>query len=181
MPANPAAVQWFAGRNAAFADVRKPNNGSHMPALSDAPIFTVHAELADILQFGKTPVGERRVINILGGRVEGPRLSGRILPGGADWQVIRADGAADIRARYTIESGEGGLVLVSSEGLRHGPPEVLARLARGEAVDPAHYYFRTLMRFETAHPALDWMNRILAIAHGARLPNAVRLEVFELL
>ncbi len=152
-----------------------------MAALSPAPIFTVHAALAEILPLGKTPAGERRIINILGGRVEGPRLAGQILPGGADWQLIRADGAADIQARYTIKSDQGGLVLVSSDGLRHGPPDVLARLARGEAVDPALYFFRTLMRFETADPALDWMNRILAIAHGARLPNAVTLEVFEVL
>lgn len=152
-----------------------------MPALSSAPIFTVHAELADILQFGNTPAGERRVINILGGRVEGTKLTGEILPGGADWQVIRADGVADIKARYTIRSGDGGLVLVSSEGMRHGPPDVIARLAKGEAVDPALYYFRTLMRFETGAPGLAWMNRILAIAHGARLPNAVKLDVYEVL
>lgn len=147
--------------------------------LSPQPIFRVRAELADILQFGKTPDGERRVIHILGGTVEGPKLKGTILPGGADWQIIRADGAADIRAKYTIRSESGGLVLVTSEGLRHGPPEVIARLAKGEAVDPALYYFRTVMRFETADPALDWMNRILAIARGAREPNAVRLDVHE--
>ena len=152
-----------------------------MPALSSAPIFTIHAELADILQFGNTPAGERRVINILGGRVEGTKLTGEILPGGAAWQVIRADGVADIKARYTIRSGDGGLVLVSSEGMRHGPPDVIARLAKGEAVDPALYYFRTLMRFETGAPGLAWMNRILAIAHGARLPNAVKLDVYEVL
>jgi hypothetical protein len=154
---------------------------AHMAALSQTPLFTIRADLADILQFGKTPVGERRVINILGGQVEGPRLRGQILPGGADWQIMRPDGAADIQARYTIQSESNGLVLVSSEGLRHGPPEVLAQLARGENVDPALYYFRTLMRFETADPALDWMNRVLAIAHGARLPNAVKLDVFEVL
>lgn len=152
-----------------------------MPALSSAPIFTVRAELADILQLGQTPAGERRIINILGGQVDGPKLKGHILPGGADWQLIRADGMADIQARYTIRSDSGALVLVSSEGIRHGPPEVLAKLARGEAVDPSLYYFRTLMRFETADSGLAWMNRILAIAHGARLPNAVMLEVFEVL
>lgn len=179
MPANPAGVQYFAPDAPPFCEC--PINRKVMPALSPTPIFTIQAELADILQFGKTPAGERRVINILGGRVEGPRLTGRILPGGADWQLIRADGAADIQARYTIQSDGGGLVLVSSEGLRHGPPDVLARLAKGDAVDPALYYFRTLMRFETADPGLDWMNRILAIAHGARLPNAVTLDVFEVL
>lgn len=149
--------------------------------ISPQPLFQVRAELADILHLGATPYGERRIIHILGGSVEGPRLKGTILPGGADWQIIRPDGAADIQARYTIQSESGGLVLVSSEGLRHGPPEVLAQLARGENVDPALYYFRTLMRFETADPALDWMNRVLAIAHGARLRNAVKLDVFEVL
>jgi hypothetical protein len=152
-----------------------------MATLSHDPLFTIRAELAGILHLGQTPAGERRIINILGGTVDGAKLKGQILPGGADWQVIRSDGAADIKARYTIQSDDGGLILVSSEGLRHGPPEVLARLVRGEAVDPSLYYFRTLMRFETAHPPLDWMNRILAIAHGARLPNAVTLDVFEVL
>lgn len=148
--------------------------------ISDEPILRIEAELADVLQFGRTPVGERRVINILGGRVDG-RFGGRILPGGADWQVIRSDGAADIRARYTIETDTGALILVGSEGLRHGPPDVLRRLTAGEAVDPSSYYFRTVMRFETADPAFDWLNRILALARGIREPNAVRLDVYEVL
>jgi uncharacterized protein DUF3237 len=147
--------------------------------LSPAPIFTVHAELADMVRLGRTPVGERRVIGILGGRVEGPKFTGRVLPGGADWQVIRSDGAADIEARYMIESDDGGRVLVSSEGLRHGPAEVLEKIARGENVDPKLYYFRTVMRFETAEPSLDWLNRILALARGKREARAVRLDVYE--
>ncbi|MCZ7643420.1 MAG: DUF3237 domain-containing protein [Pseudorhodoplanes sp.] len=149
--------------------------------ISPQPLFQVRAELADILHLGATPYGERRIIHILGGSVEGPRLKGTILPGGADWQIIRADGVADIRARYTIAAETGGLVLVNSEGLRHGPPEVLARLARGENVDPALYYFRTAMRFETSDPALAWLNRILALARGAREARAVRLDVYEVL
>ena len=149
--------------------------------LSPEPIFRVHAELADILQFGKTPYGERRVINILGGRVEGPKLKGRILPGGADWQFVRGDGALHVEARYTIESDQGAHILVSSDGVRHGPPDILTKLAKGEAVDPSLYYFRTVMRFETAAPALDWLNRILALASGSRERNAVRLDVYEVL
>lgn len=115
----------------------------------------------------------------MGGSVSGPRLNGRVLPGGADWQIIRADGAADIQARYTIETAAGGRILVNSEGLRHGPPEVLAALARGDNVDPALYYFRTVMRFETADPQAAWLNRILALARGRREARAVRLDVFE--
>jgi hypothetical protein len=149
--------------------------------ISKEPIFRIHAELAEILHLGPTPYGDRRVINILGGQVEGERLSGRILPGGADWQIVRPDGVADLRARYTIEADGGARILVASDGLRHGPPEVIARLARGEPVDPALYYFRTAMRFETSDPALAWLNRIIAIGHGAREPRAVRLDVHEVL
>ncbi len=148
--------------------------------VSAEPIMRIHAELADILQFGRTPIGERRVINILGGTVEG-RVKGRILSGGADWQYIRGDGAAHVEARYTIQSDSGAYILVNSEGVRHGPPEVLARLMTGEIVDPSLYYFRTCMRFETGDKDLDWLNRILAIARGQREKNAVKLDVYEVL
>jgi len=147
--------------------------------LGPEPIFTIHAELAGIMNLGATPYGERRVIDILGGTVTGRKLKGRVLPGGADWQIIRADGAADIQARYTIETETGSRILVSSEGLRHGPKAVLEALARGDTVDPSLYYFRTVMRFETSGPEVDWMNRILAIARGAREAHAVRLDVYE--
>jgi hypothetical protein len=82
-------------------------------------------------------------------------------------------------ARYTIETETGALIMVNSEGLRHGPPEIIEKLARGENVDPRKYYFRTVMRFETAAPAVDWLNRILAVAKGQREPRAVRLDVYE--
>ena len=146
--------------------------------LSQAPIFTIRAELADIRHFGETPYGGRRVVDIVGGRVDGPRLKGRILPG-ADWQIVRPDGVTDLQARYAIETDHGTRILVTSDGLRHGPPEVIAALARGEEVDPARYYFRTLMRFETADPTLAWLNRILALGTGAREKLAVRLDVYE--
>jgi hypothetical protein len=142
-------------------------------------LFTVRAELEALLDIGPTPAGHRRVVNILGGTVSGPRLSGTLLRGGADWQILRPDGALDIEARYTVRADDGALVQVTSTGLRHGPPDVVARVVRGEPVDPGLYYFRTLMRFETSAPQYDWLNRILAIAYGARLHNAVELEVHE--
>jgi Protein of unknown function (DUF3237) len=147
--------------------------------LGTQPIFTVDAELDGIMDLGRTPYGGRRIIGILGGTVHGPKLNGRILPGGTDWQIIRSDGAADISARYTIETDAGARILVASDGLRHGPTEVLAALARGDSVDPSHYYFRTAMRFETADPAIDWLNRILAVARGQREARSVRLDVYE--
>jgi Protein of unknown function (DUF3237) len=149
--------------------------------LSAEPIFTIQAELEAVLNLGRTPYGERRVINILGGTITGLKLHGRILPGGADWQILRADGAADIQARYTIETDKGARILVSSDGLRHGPPAVLESLARGDRVDPGLYYFRTIMRFETSDPAVDWLNRILALARGQREARSVRLDVYEVL
>ncbi len=147
--------------------------------LGDQPIFTISAELEAITNLGRTPYGQRRIIGIVGGSVRGPKLTGRILPGGADWQIIRNDGAADIKARYTIETDAGALIMVTSEGLRHGPPEVMEKLARGDNVDPDHYYFRTVMRFETADPTVDWLNRILALARGQRQSRSVRLDVYE--
>src|ERR1051325_6410887 len=146
--------------------------------ISPESIFSIRCELANILDLGHTPFGHRRVVNILGGPVTGTRLNGRVLPGGADWQVVAAEGALDIHARYTIASDTGALIEVDSRGLRNGPPDVLARLARGEEVDPSLYYFRTVMRFATAHPSAVWMNRILALARGAREKNAVRLDVY---
>ena len=151
-----------------------------MSLISSEPIFHIRAEVADIRHFGQTPYGDRRVIDITGGRVDGPKLKGRILPG-ADWQIVRPDGVTDLQARYAIETDRGTRVLVKSDGLRHGPPEVIAALARGEAVDASRYYFRTLMRFETADPTLAWLNRILALGTGAREKLAVRLDVYEVL
>ena len=152
-----------------------------MPMLSNQPIFTVSSPLGGIQRLGNTPYGERRVIDILGGTVEGSRLKGKVLAGGADWQIVRTDGVVHLTARYTIESDSGGLILVNSEGYRHGPPEVMERLARDETVDPALYYFRTFMRFETSDPKAAWLNRILAIGRGSRSSGAVRIEVFEVL
>jgi hypothetical protein len=147
--------------------------------ISPEPIFRIHCEVANILDLGQAPFGHRRVVNLLGGTVSGPKLSGRIVPGGADWQIMAADGALDIHARYTIESDTGALIQVDSRGLRNGPPDVMARLGRGEDVDPSLYYFRTVMRFETGHPRAAWLNRILALAKGAREKNAVKLDVYE--
>ncbi len=149
--------------------------------ISREPIFRVHCEVADILDLGPAPFGHRRVVNLLGGTVSGAKLNGRILPGGTDMQIMAADGALDIHARYTLQSDAGALVQVDSRGMRHAPPDVLARLGKGEPVDPALYYFRTVMRFETAHPSTAWLNRILAIARGQRQKNAVVLDVYEVL
>ncbi|HEX6154818.1 MAG TPA: DUF3237 domain-containing protein [Burkholderiales bacterium] len=136
--------------------------------------------LAPPQELGETPLGRRRIIGITGGRFSGERLSGRVLPGGADWQVIRADGVADLDARYTLETADGALIYVRNHGYRHGPADVIRKLAAGEAVDPALYYMRTTPSFETGDARYAWLNRLVCVATGARRPSAVELEVFEI-
>ncbi|HYY61230.1 MAG TPA: DUF3237 family protein, partial [Burkholderiales bacterium] len=104
------------------------------------PLLRAEITLAAPQELGETPHGRRRIIAITGGSFRGERLAGRVLPGGADWQVLRADGVAELDARYTLETDDRVLIYVSNFGYRHGPADVLARLAAGEAVDPALYY-----------------------------------------
>ncbi|MEK6245108.1 MAG: DUF3237 domain-containing protein [Pseudomonadota bacterium] len=130
-------------------------------------------------ELGETPLGKRRIIGITGGAFSGPRLAGKILPGGADWQVIRADGVAYLDARYTLETDDGALIYVNNKGYRHGPKEVLERMARGEEVDPALYYMRATPWFETSAPRYAWLNRSICVATGARRAAAVELDFFE--
>ena len=139
----------------------------------------VEVTLEPARELGDTPLGRRRIIGITGGKFAGPRLSGRVLPGGADWQVIRADGVAYLDARYALETGDGALIYVNNKGYRHGPQEVIARLARGEEVDPALYYMRATPWFETSAPRYAWLNRTICIASGARRAAAVQLDFFE--
>jgi hypothetical protein len=135
-------------------------------------------QVAEACEVGLTPLGRRRIIDILGGRVEGPLLTGVILPGGADWQVVREDGTAVLEARYTIRTDDGALIYVRNDGYRHGPADVMAALARGESVDPALYYFRTTPRFETGAPRFAWLNRTLALCSGVREKAQVILDFF---
>ena len=144
------------------------------------PLMHIEVDLAEVLELGKTSEGQRRMVAILGGSFSG-RIQGKVLPGGADWQLIRNDGIADISARYPLETEKGARIEVRSDGYRHGPPEVIARLAEGKDVDPGSYYFRTMMRFETADPDLIWLNGILAFSRGQRRATQVILEVFEIL
>ena len=148
------------------------------PAL--VPMAQVRCEVGPLLSLGTAPAGERRVVPLTGGEIDGPELRGRIEPGGSDWQWLRADGVLEIAAHYLVVTPDGARIEVQSQGLRHGPPEVMAALARGESVPPAHYFFRTLMRFQTGHP--DWLhlNRVMALASGRREAARVVLDVFRI-
>jgi hypothetical protein len=140
----------------------------------------VRCEVGALVSLGPAPLGERRYVPLLGGSVEGPELNGEVVPGGIDWQIQRADGVLQISAHYAIRTPDGALVEVQSDGLRHGPPEVMARLARGEAVDPADYFFRTVMRFTTGHAAWLHLNQVMALARGQREAQRVVLDVWRI-
>lgn len=141
-------------------------------------MFRAEVVVAVPLEFGETPRGNRRVIDILGGKVEGPILSGEVLPGGADWQLIRRDGSAVLEARYSIRCRDGALIYVQNFGYRHGPVEIMQRLAKGEVVDPALYYFRATPVFETASSQYDWLNKTLAMSSGIREKDRVILDFY---
>jgi Protein of unknown function (DUF3237) len=143
--------------------------------------FEVAVEVNPALDLGQTQAGHRRIIPIAGGIVSGPRLRGRVLPGGADWQILRPDGTGDLDARYTIQSDEGAVIYVVNRGVRHGPPEILASLNRGEQVDPSSYYFRSAASFETSAPEYAWLTCSVVVGVGERYPDRVTIRFWELL
>ncbi len=140
----------------------------------------IRCAVSPIVSLGPAPLGERRYVPILSGTVQGPELSGEIVGGGVDWQIQRGDGVLEIAAHYVIRADDGGLIEVRSEGLRHGPPEVMQRLGRGEAVPPEAYFFRTLLRLTTGASAWLHLNKLLALAVGQREPDCVRLDVYRI-
>lgn len=132
--------------------------------------------------FGSTPqaAGERRIINITGGEFEGASLKGAILPGGADWQVIRADGVAQLEARFSMQTDDGALLYVRNFGFRHGAPEVIARLFSGEVVDPSLYYFRMTPLIETGDARYAWLNSLILVGSGMRTRDRVIYDVYAI-
>lgn len=151
-----------------------------MSITAPEPFLILEVDADPPSETGPTGAGARRFIPLTGGRVTGD-VEGEIIPGGADWQTVHADGNLQIEAHYAFRTAAGAVVEVLSSGVRAGPPEVLARLMAGEAVDPGEYYFRTAMRFRTGAPELAHLNFRLGIARGARRRGGVRLEVYEVL
>jgi len=143
--------------------------------------FAIKAKVGPIQDLGTTARGHRRIIDILGGEVLGPRLEGEILPGGADWQIVRADGTIEVVARYTLRSKAGATIYVQNEGLRVASPEVLARMSKGELVRHDSYHFRTAPRFETSEASLKWLERATFVGVAARTPDRVVIGYHEVL
>ena len=149
--------------------------------ITSRPLMTVKIIAAPLQKFGAVPYGVRSFVPVAGGDFEGARLRGRILPGGGDWLLLRSDGALELDLRITLETDDGALIYMASFGLRHGPPEVLAALARGESVDPSTYYFRTAPRFETGAAQYAFLNRLIAFSSGDRRASGPIYTINEIL
>ncbi len=138
--------------------------------------FLASVKVAPPMVVGQSSLGLRRIVPILGGQCRGPVLEADILPGGADWQFVRADGVLQVEARYTLRTADGALIQVTNRGMRHGPPEVIERIFRGETVDPASYYFRTVAEFEAPLGPLDWLNKALFVGEAERRMDEVHVR-----
>jgi Protein of unknown function (DUF3237) len=141
----------------------------------------VHVADLTIQIAGAIEIGPRRVIPITGGEAHGPKLRGRILPAGADFQVLRRDGVTELHARYVLETDGGALVYIENSGMRHGPADAMEKLRRGELVDPALIYFRTTPRFETVAESQPWLTRHVFVGDGVRRPDRVELAIYQVM
>jgi hypothetical protein len=143
-------------------------------------VYEAEGSLGAPVAIGDTPDGARRIIPIFeGGRVEGPLIKGALMGNAADWQLTRSDGVTVADAIYALKTDDGVIIQIRNKGLRHGPPDVMARLAAGDAVDPAEYYFRTVPEFIAPAGKYDWMNKSIFICSGARYATGIKLWVWR--
>jgi hypothetical protein len=152
---------------------------NRLPVPSLTLVYRLEAILGEALDLGEVSQGRRRIVPLDGGRFEGPELNGKLVPGvSADWQIVLADGTALGDIRYALQTDDGALLYVQSRGVRHGSPEVLERLGRGEEVDASEYTFRTATQIETASRELAWLNKGVFISVGGRQAGGVVYETY---
>lgn len=152
-----------------------------MPDIKTTPLFSLKAEVTQVQVIGATPNGFRRIGVVTGGTFDGPRLRGKVLPGGADWQVLHADGSALLDVRIALETDDGAVIGMTYRGVRHGPPELLAKVNAFEHVDPSLIYFRIAASFEASHPKYAWLNYVVAVGTGDRPPEGPIYYVHQVL
>jgi len=174
-----SAAGALTARGAAARDFTPLGNGRET-AMNSRPLMTVRLLAAAPQKLGAVPHGTRSFVPVTGGDFDGPRLRGKVLPGGGDWLLLRSDGVLELDLRITLETDDHALIAMTFQGLRHGPPDVIAALGRGEAVDPARYYFRTLPRFETSAEAYAFLNRIVAVGSGEARPDGAVHRIDEI-
>lgn len=151
------------------------------PELRTQYAFTITCRIAEATTAGDTGLGVRRIIPITGGEVKGEKVNGKVLPFGADFQIIRPNELIDLQARYAFETDDGAVVYVENKGIRFGPVELLERLKRGEPVDPKLIYFRTVPKFETGHEKYRWLMQHIFVASAARHADRVVIDVHQVL
>ena len=151
------------------------------PALATRYVFTITARIGAVTSAGEIGTGERRIIPIVGGEVRGKDINGKVLAFGADFQIVRPDYSIDLEAKYAIESDDGAVIYVENRGIRRGPIDLVKKLNRGEAVDPALIYFRTMPRFETGAAKYRWLMQSLFVASAARHADRVVIDVHQVL
>ena len=149
--------------------------------MNSRPLMTLRILAATPQKLGAVPHGTRIIVPVTGGDFEGPRLRGKILSGGGDWLLLRADGVLELDLRITLETDDHALIYMTFQGLRHGPADAIAALGRGEVVDPARYYFRTVPRFETSAETYAFLNRIIAVGVGETRPDGAVHRIDEIL
>jgi Protein of unknown function (DUF3237) len=145
------------------------------------PLFVVRLDVRPLQVVGATPGAYRRVGVVPSGVFEGERLSGRVLDGGTDWQNVRSDGSTALDVRLVLKTFDDALIGMTYRGVRHGSPDVIARVEKGETVDPGDYYFRIAPLFETAATQYAWLNNVVAIGIGHRRTDGAVYSIFEVL
>jgi hypothetical protein len=145
------------------------------------PLFVMRLDVRKLQIVGATPGAYRRIGVVPGGSFEGERLSGEVLDGGSDWQTVRNDGTTTLNVRLVLKTKDDALICMTYQGVRHGPPDVVERIEKGEVVDPTSYYFRINPLFETAAAKYDWINRVVGVGIGHRSPDGPIYSVFEVL
>ena len=146
------------------------------------PLFELRLQVPPLIDLGDTPCGRRRIAAVIGGRFEGERMRGAVLPApGGDWLLQRSDGVLILDVRIVLQTDDGALIFMAYRGMRHGPADVMARVSRGEPVDPRSYYFRIAPTFETAASAYAWLNQLMAVGTGQRDATGPVYQVHEVL
>ena len=161
-----------------------PITDSLPPALRELrtrPLLAIRLDVRGPMPVIAVPGAGRRIGVVTGGSFDGERLSGTVMDGGSDWQTLKADGSVALDVRLILATTDGAIVAMTYRGVRHGAPEVIARVDRGEVVDPSEIYFRSIVQFETAAPQYDWLNRLVAVGVGQRRADGPVYSVFEVL
>ena len=151
------------------------------PQLQTKYVFTITARIGEVTSAGEIGTGVRRIIPIVGGEVKGEKVNGKVLPFGADFQIIRPNELIELEARYAFETDDGAVVYVENRGIRFGPVDLLQKLKRGEPVDPKLIYFRTVPKFETGHEKYRWLMERIFVGSAARHADRVVIDVHQVM